>query len=45
MEQNDRKQTSEFFGGRKVDLATPPILNNPYRRRSIETDMKVLHAA
>lgn len=36
---------SELFGGRKVDLVTPSILNNPYRRRAIEKDMKVLHAA
>lgn len=36
---------SELFGGRKVDLATPNILNNPYRKRDIEKDMKVLHAA
>ena len=36
---------SVLFGGRKVDLATPAILNNPYRRRSIEKDMEVLYAA
>jgi predicted nucleotidyltransferase len=36
---------SELFGGRKVDLATPSILNNPYRRRQIEQDMEVLYAA
>lgn len=34
-----------LFGGRKVDLATPSILNNPYRRSSIEKDMEVLYAA
>lgn len=34
-----------LFGGRKVDVATPSILNNPYRRRAIERDMKVLYAA
>lgn len=33
------------FGGRKVDLATPAILNNPYRRRAIEKDMEILYAA
>lgn len=36
---------SHLFGGRKVDLATPTILNNPYRKREIEKDMRVLHAA
>jgi len=36
---------TEMFGGRKVDLTTTSILNNPYRKRSIEKDMKVLHAA
>jgi len=34
-----------LFGGRKVDIATPSILNNPYRRRTIEKDMKELYAA
>jgi len=36
---------SALFGGRKVDLATPSILNNPYRRRAIEKDMEELYAA
>lgn len=36
---------STLFGGRKVDLATPSILNNPYRRRAIEKDMEELYAA
>lgn len=36
---------SRLFRGRKVDVATPSILNNPYRRRSIEKDMKELYAA
>ena len=31
--------------GRKVDLATAAILNNPYRRRAIERDMEELYAA
>jgi predicted nucleotidyltransferase len=34
-----------LFGGRKVDVATPAILNNPYRKRAIEKDMEVLYAA
>ena len=36
---------SALFGGRKVDIATPVILNNPYRRRAIEKDMEELYAA
>lgn len=34
-----------LFHGRKVDVATPSILNNPYRKRAIEKDMKELYAA
>jgi predicted nucleotidyltransferase len=34
-----------LFGGRRVDIATPNILNNPYRRRAIEREMKELYAA
>lgn len=33
---------SALFGGRRVDLATPVILENPYRRRTIEPDLTVL---
>ena len=33
------------FGGRKVEVATPAILNNPYRQRAIEKDMQELYAA
>ena len=36
---------SALFDGRKVDIATPAILNNPYRRREIEKDMELLYAA
>lgn len=36
---------TNLFGGRKVDVATPAILNNPYRRRAIEKDMEELYAA
>lgn len=35
----------KLFGGRKVDMATPAILNNPYRKRAIEKDMEELYAA
>ncbi|MCU7919073.1 MAG: nucleotidyltransferase domain-containing protein [Candidatus Thiodiazotropha sp. (ex Epidulcina cf. delphinae)] len=36
---------AKLFGGRKVDIATPAILKNPYRRHAIEKDMEVLYAA
>ena len=36
---------SSLFGGRKVDIVTSAILNNPYRRREIEKDMELLYAA
>lgn len=35
----------KLFHGRKVDIATTSILNNPYRKRSIEKDMEELYAA
>jgi len=40
-----KEKFSRLFGGRKVDIATPVILNNPYRRKAIEKDMEVLYAA
>jgi predicted nucleotidyltransferase len=36
---------SALFANRAVDLATPSILENPYRRRAIEKDMEELYAA
>lgn len=39
------EQFSSLFGGRKVDLATKSILKNPYRRRTIERDLRLLYAA
>jgi len=36
---------SAVFGGRKVDIATPEILENPYRRKTIMRDARVLYAA
>ena len=36
---------SAVFGGRKVDIATPEILENPYRRKTILRDAKVLYVS
>ena len=36
---------SAAFGGRKVDIATPDILRNPFRRDSIVPDLKPIYAA
>jgi predicted nucleotidyltransferase len=33
---------SRLFGGRSVDIVPPEVLRNPYRRKTIERDMKVL---
>ncbi len=35
-------ELSAAFGGRKVDLAFPSVLNNPYRRRTIEPQLQPL---
>jgi len=34
---------SPIFGGRQVNIAGPRILENPYRRATIERDLKVLY--
>lgn len=39
-----QEELSRLFG-RKVDLATPAILENPYRRRAILKDLRELYAA
>jgi len=39
-----RDELSRLFG-RKVDLATPAILENPYRQQSILKDLRELYAA
>lgn len=33
---------SRLFGGRSVDMVSPEVLRNPYRRKTIERDLKVL---
>jgi len=40
-----QEELSALFGGRRVDIATPVILENPYRRKSILADLKTLYAA
>jgi predicted nucleotidyltransferase len=35
----------KLFHGRKVDIATPSILNNPYWKHAIEKEMEELYAA
>lgn len=37
-------ELSELFE-RHVDLATPSILNNPFRRKTIERDLEQIYAA
>ena len=36
-------ELSPLFGNRRVEVASPEILSNPYRRRTIERDLKVLY--
>jgi predicted nucleotidyltransferase/DNA-binding transcriptional ArsR family regulator len=38
-----QKAFSALFGGRRVDLVPPEALANPYRRKSILGDLKVLY--
>ena len=38
-----RSAFSELFGGRCVDLVAPEVLENPYRRKSILRDLKLLY--
>ena len=40
-----RDAFSRLFKGRKVDVATHSILNNPYRKQHIEKDLEELYAA
>lgn len=45
LEPEMRDAFSELFGGRRVDLVPPEVLENPYRRKSILRDFKVLYEA
>jgi predicted nucleotidyltransferase len=38
-------ELSALFGNRRVELTSPGVLENPYRRRTIERDLKTLYAA
>lgn len=38
-----QKAFSALFGGRRVDLVPPQVLDNAYRRKSILRDLKVLY--
>lgn len=40
-----REAFGALFGGRRVDLVPPELLENPYRRKSILRDLKVLYEA
>ena len=40
-----QEEMSALFENRKVDIATPEILENPFRRRAILPDLKMLYAA
>jgi len=38
-------ELSALFGYRKVDIATPEILDNPFRRKAILPELRTLYAA
>lgn len=40
-----QEELSALFGGRKIEISSPAILENPYRRRTIERDLRTLYAA
>lgn len=40
-----REAFGALFGGRRVDFVPPAVLENPYRRKSILRDLKVLYEA
>ena len=40
-----RDALSQVFGGRPVDLAFNTVLDNPYRRRAIEPQLRPLYPA
>lgn len=38
-----QQELSDAFGGRRIDIAFPSVLNNPFRRRAIEAQLKPLY--
>ena len=40
-----QEELSPLFGNRRVEITSPGILENPYRRRTIERDLKMLYVA
>ena len=40
-----QRDFSEAFGNRRVDLVPPEVLKNPYRRKTILPDLRVLYEA
>jgi predicted nucleotidyltransferase len=40
-----QEELSALFANRKVDIATPQILENPFRRKAIAPDLKTLYTA
>lgn len=40
-----REAFGALFGGRRVELVPPAVLENPYRRKTILRDLKVLYEA
>ena len=40
-----QKEFSALFDGRRVDLVPPGIMRNPYRRKTIAPDLKVIYEA
>jgi hypothetical protein len=40
-----REAFGVLFGGRRVDLVPPQVMENPYRRKSILRDLRVLYEA
>ncbi len=42
---NMRDELSELFGNRPVDVATPSILSNPFRRRTVMRDLETILTA
>jgi len=40
-----RNDIVRLFGGRPVDIVPPEVLRNPYRRKTIQRDLKVLYEA